>query len=169
MHKDAAYWIQTLGLHRHPEGGCFREVYRSADKLTAKSLPERFGGSLVMSTGIYFLLESHEVSSLHRIKSDELWHFYAGSSLTIFVLEPSGRRYDLKLGNRPEARESFQAVVPAGCWFGAKVNETLSFTLAGCTVAPGFDFDDFELADRADLLSRYPQHADLITTLTPSR
>jgi predicted cupin superfamily sugar epimerase len=159
--KDSAYWIGKLQLIKHPEGGYYRETYRAAESIPQGGLPPRFNGPRVFSTAIYFLLPSEECSALHRIKSDEVWHFHAGSPLTIHVIDQNGAYTQIKLGG-----DSFQAVVRAGCWFGATVDAHGSYALAGCTVAPGFDFADFELAKRADLLSRHPQHRAIIERLT---
>ena len=159
--RTAAEWIEALGLVAHPEGGFYRETYRSSEVIEAGGLPGRFGGARAFSTAIYFLLPGHDVSRLHRIKSDEVWHFYAGSSLTLTLIHPDGRLDAARLG--PEA---FQAIVPAGCWYGAAVDDPASYALVGGTVAPGFDFADFELAERADLLARFPQHREAIVRLT---
>jgi uncharacterized protein len=164
--KTASYWIQQLNLQSHPEGGYFAETYRSAESISASHLPARYGGERVFSTGIYFLLESGQFSALHRIQSDEMWHFYAGSRLTVYVIHPNGTSQEIYLGSNPEAGEVFQAVVPAGSWFGASVSVPGSYALVGCTVAPGFDFADFELADRMALRQQYPEHQSLIDRLT---
>jgi uncharacterized protein len=163
---DATYWIERLGLRRHPEGGYFAETYRSAVQLDAQALPSCYGGPRACSTAIYFLLPGPEVSALHRLRSDEIWHFHAGGAATVSIIEPGGARRDVGIGPDAEAGQAFQVVVPAGCWFGARVNDPASFLLVGCTVAPGFSYDDFELADRAQLLRSYPQHRRLIETLT---
>ncbi len=165
--RDAAYWIERLRLEPHPEGGYFRETYRAAEVVAHAALPERFSGARAWSTAIYFLLPSDQVSRLHRLRSDEIWHFHAGDALTIAMLEPDGRACEVVLGPDPEHGERFQVVVPAGCWFGASVGAPRSFTLVGCTVAPGFDFADFESGERAALLRMFPQEKELITRLTP--
>ena len=157
--------IEQLALARHPEGGWFKETYRASDTLGAQALPARFGGDRSVSTAIYFLLEAGDISALHRIQSDEVWHFYAGSALRVHGIFPDGRCQEWKLGANMAAGEQFQAVVPAGCWFGAELAAD-GFALVGCTVAPGFDFADFELAQAQQLLDRYPQHAALIQRLT---
>jgi uncharacterized protein len=164
MHS-AEYWINHLDLQAHPEGGFYKETYRSDENISVAGLPDRFPGSRCFSTAIYFLLRSEDRSMFHRIKSDELWHFHAGSSLSIYVLDSYGLSI-IKLGANVEAGESLQVVIPAGCWFGAKVNEPDSYVLAGCTVSPGFDFNDFELADRKNLLDDFPHHEDVVTMLT---
>jgi len=165
-HRTAEYWIERLGLNLHPEGGYFRETYRSVDRLTASALPEQYESDRVFSTAIYFLLRGTQVSRLHRLKSDELWHFHAGSSAAIHLIEPDGGYAELRLGPDLDRGESFQHVIPAGCWFGATVDAADSYTLVGCTVAPGFDFADFELGERNDLLARYPDHREIIERLT---
>ena len=166
MTKTAAYWIQKLNLQPHPEGGYFVETYRSAEFIKQSHLPSRFGGSRSFSTGIYFLVKGGEFSSLHRIQSDEMWHFYAGSRLTIFSIDLEGQLQVIHLGTNPEQGEVFQAVVSAGYWFGSTVDDPEGFALVGCTVAPGFDFADFELAQRNSLILQFPQHAELIQRLT---
>ena len=164
--RDATYWIDRLHLEPHPEGGFFRETYRSPESIDSGALPSRFDGPRAIATAIYFLLRSHERSAFHRIKSDECWHFHTGSPLTIHVISPEGDYAARSLGSRPDLGQAFQAVVPAGSWFGATVHDPDSFSLVGCTVSPGFDFADFELAGRSDLTARYPQHRSIIEKLT---
>ncbi|MFU8860961.1 MAG: cupin domain-containing protein [Cyclonatronaceae bacterium] len=165
MIKNADYWIHALGLTAHPEGGYYREIYRSRETIDKKGLPERYNGDRHFSTSIYFLLKGHENSRLHRLKSDETWHFYEGSALTLFVLSPFGRLRRHVLGSNLERGEQFQLTVPADHWFGASVNDPVSFTLVGCTVAPGFDFEDFEMAELRRLVSEFPQHRAFIEQL----
>ncbi len=165
----AGEMISLLNLVRHPEGGWYRETYRSAEVLPANQLPVRFGGERSFGTPIYFLLEQGDFSTLHRIKSDEIWHFYAGASLTVHVITRAGEHTILKLGQDFAAGEAFQAVVPAGCWFGAEVSGPGPYSLVGCTVAPGFDFADFELGERKELLCIYPAHEEVIRRLTRIR
>jgi hypothetical protein len=164
---DAAYWINSLELSPHPEGGYFRQTYRAAEAIPQTALPVRFGGTRVFSTAIYYLLAGEQVSRLHRIKSDEVWHFYTGSSLIIYTLDEQGKRQDLRLGATAEKGDAFQHMVPAGLWFGAALEDPSSFALVGCTVAPGFEFADFELAERSALLSDFPAHQELIYKLLP--
>ncbi|MBL7858511.1 MAG: cupin domain-containing protein [Cyclobacteriaceae bacterium] len=163
--QTAEYWIGHLQLKPHPEGGFYRETYRSAESIPATGLPSRFEGSRSFSTAIYFLLRSGDRSLFHRIKSDELWHFHAGTSLSIFVLHEQGLTIH-RLGSDPEKEEALQIVIPAGSWFGAQVNEPNSYTLSGCTIAPGFDFHDFELASRKKLIEEFPAHRSVIEMLT---
>jgi predicted cupin superfamily sugar epimerase len=164
--KDAQYWIDRLGLRKHPEGGYYRETYRSKETIAREQLPERFEGDRAFSTAILFLLPADEVSAFHRIKQDEVWHFYEGSALTLHVIDARDDYSSIKLGRDIEGGESMQAVVEAGCVFGAAVDDPGSFALVGCTVAPGFDFQDFEMPARRDLLVRYPQHWSIIERLT---
>ena len=165
----AAAWIRKLALRPHPEGGHYRETYRAAERVPAGGLPRRFSGPRSCSTAIYFLLQGHEVSRLHRIKSDEIWHFYAGAPLTVHVIDTQGRYHAHPLGRKPNSEALPQIVVPAGAWFGATVDRARGYALVGCTVAPGFDFADFELADRTTLLRQFPRHRQLIERLTPAQ
>ena len=156
-------WIERLELMPHPEGGWFREVYRSHERLMQDALPERFGGARVFSTAIYFLLNAGEVSRLHRIRQDELWHFYDGESLRLHRIRPDGEHIEQLVGRSGDALPL--AVVPAGDFFGAEVTGE-GYSLVGCTVAPGFDFADFEMLSRDELYQRFLQHGELIQKLT---
>jgi predicted cupin superfamily sugar epimerase len=164
--KDAAYWIDKLQMEKHPEGGYYRETYRSEESLREDCLPDRFPGERTLATAIYFLLPGDEISALHRIRSDEIWHFYTGSSLSIYRIDEVGNLSRIILGNDYERGEVFQAVVRAGCWFGAMVDVRGSFSLVGCTVAPGFDYSDFEMGRREELIDAYPQHRSIIERLS---
>lgn len=158
--------IKALNLQPHPEGGWYRETYRSTETIAASALPKRFDGPRCYATAIYFLLNSENFSALHRIKSDEQWHFYSGSPLTVHVIHADGRYTQIKLSSKLEEGETFQAVVPRGCWFGATVDTPDAYALVGCSVAPGFDFADFEMAQAESLSQEFPQHAELIARLT---
>lgn len=164
--KQAAYWIEKLALAPHPEGGWFRETYRAQETIPVAGLPGRFDSARSFSTAIYFLLVSGQFSALHRIKSDELWFFHAGGPLAIHSLTEEGRHHTRILGNTPEQGQTLQAVVAAGSWFGAHPLAPHSFTLVSCTVAPGFDFSDFEMGGRNELLTLFPQHRTMIEQLT---
>jgi len=166
MTKDAKYWIKKLNLEPHPEGGLYRQTYKADRVLPREALPSNFTGPRSASTAIYFLLEGKSFSAFHRLRSDELWHFYAGAPLLVHLISESGEYSRILLGSDPEAGEVLQAVVKAGCWFASHVRDGKSFALVGCTVAPGFDFDDFELAKREGLARLYPQHRQLIEQLT---
>ncbi len=166
--KPASYWIEQYTMQAHPEGGYFAETYRSSETITQRALPDRFTGDRNLSTAIYFLLESHHFSALHRIQSDEVWHFYAGGPLEVFVFDPTGTLEIIRLGSNPDAGEVFQAVVPAGYWFASRPAAGTEYSLVGCTVAPGFDFADFELSNSQSIISTNPEHQLLIQELTHS-
>lgn len=165
--RDAAYWVKRLQLEPHREGGYFRQTYRSDVTIAREALPAGFGGARAASTAIYFLLEGDNFSAFHRLRSDEVWHFYAGSALVVHVIDPAGEYSSMSLGANAEKGEVFQAVVPAGCWFASHVADWKGWALVGCTVAPGFDFEDFEIGKRAELVAEYPQHREAIQALTP--
>jgi uncharacterized protein len=166
MPQDAQYWIKKLGLLPHPEGGYFRQTYRADLVIPREALQSNFTGDRPVSTAIYFLLDGKKFSAFHRLRSDELWHFYAGSSLLVHAIAADGTYSQIQLGTNPEAGEVFQSTVQAGCWFASCLKDPNSFALVGCTVAPGFDFEDFELAKRSELNKLFPQHQNLIERLT---
>jgi predicted cupin superfamily sugar epimerase len=165
METAAQQWIERLNLEPHPEGGWYRQTYRAPLMLPHAALPG-FTGDRAASTAIYFLLEGDQFSALHRLRSDEVWHFYAGSGLVVHVIEPGGKYSERLLGSNVQSNEQFQAVVPAGCWFGSSLAHPNTYALVGCTVAPGFDFADFEMAKRDELSAQYPQHRNIIARLT---
>ncbi len=167
MLPAADYWIKKLGLIKHIEGGSYNQTYRADMIIPQTILPPTFHGNRHASTAIYFLLEKEQFSALHRIAADEVWHFYYGNTLVIYEIDTGGRLTKHLLGSNPESNEHFQCVIKAGSWFGAKVKEGGDYSLAGCTVAPGFDFADFELAEKENILQLYPQHASIINMLTP--
>lgn len=158
--------IAGYNMRPHPEGGFYKETYRSPGIIAANALPQGFTGSRHFSTAIYFLLQQGDFSAFHRIKSDECWHFYSGGTLLIYVIDKHANLQLIKLGPNIQAGESFQYVVPAGCWFASAPAINTAYSLVGCTVSPGFDFADFELAERGVLTNQYPQHAGIITQLT---
>jgi predicted cupin superfamily sugar epimerase len=160
------YWIEKLALKKHPEGGFYKEAYRSDEQISVRCLPVRYSGSRDFSTSIYFLLEGSDFSGFHKIQSDETWHFYEGTPLDLYVISGDGTLQILRLGRDADKGESLQITIPANCWFGARVVEVDGYSLTGCTVAPGFHFDDFELAIRADMAAQFPQHTDIIAALT---
>lgn len=157
--------INKLILHPHPEGGYFSETYRSKEKIHCEN--GRFPHERNYSTAIYYLLCGSDISRFHRIKSDEVWHHYEGSALTIHMIFDNGQYKAQYLGKDLDKLQKPQLVVPAGTWFGATVNDPEGFTLCGCSVAPGFDFHDFEMADRSKMLQNYPKHEQIIRTLLP--
>lgn len=150
--------IQDLELQAHPEGGYFKETYRSAER---HPQGPTFPSERNLCTGIYFLLTSESFSAFHRIRSDEMWHFYEGDPFEVHVIHPDGRFETLALGPG-----KYQALVPAGAWFASGVRSGGDYSLVGCTVAPGFDFQDFELAEAESLIAQYPQHRDCILKFT---
>ncbi|MFJ1300901.1 cupin domain-containing protein [Pseudomonadota bacterium AL_CKDN230030165-1A_HGKHYDSX7] len=164
----SARLIDSLGLQPHPEGGHFRETYRAATRVTRAD-----GVVRDAATAILYLLSDGAWSAWHRIQSDETWHFHAGQGLHVHVLTADGTLITHHLGNpleRPGA--VFQATVPGGCWFAAELSPDTAgtsgaYALAGCTVAPGFEFSEFELADPTRLAQAHPEHAALIHRLAP--
>lgn len=137
--------IEKLNLIPHPEGGYYRETYRSDEYIPHEALPKRYTGKRVFSTAIYFLLQSHEKHLLHRLKSDEIWHFYLGSPMLIRYYKDENDIKEVILGNDLLNGEVPQVLIPRMHWMIAKPIKENSFTLVGCTNAPGFEFDDFEL------------------------
>ncbi len=162
--RDAHYWINHLNLLPHPEGGYYKEVYRSGEEINKESLPDRFQGTRAFSTSIYFLLEKGDFSAFHRIKSDEVWHFYDGAPISIYVIDNEGALTIHKLGLSPDKGITPQLTIPANHWFASE--STGNFSLVGCTVAPGFDFIDFEMADRNSLINLYTEHREIIEKYT---
>ena len=165
--KEAQLLIEKLKLQPHPEGGWFREIYRSPDMIKTVNLPARFSTDHSFSTSIYYLLQNYDFSAFHRIKSDEIWHFYLGSPVKLYILD-NGVQELVMLGDNADAGHVFQAVVPQGCWFAAEVSVPESFALLGCTVSPGFDFSDLEVASLSDLEPGYGRYATLIRRMTRS-
>ncbi|MFC3651215.1 cupin domain-containing protein [Dyella humi] len=165
--NNVAEIIKQLDLQPHPEGGFYRRTYRSDERIT-RTKADGTSTQRHASTGIYYLLQGQAYSAWHRIDSDEMWHFYAGDPLLIHMLDEHGAWTVQRLGNmlhEPDA--AFQFVVPAGCWFAAEREGSQGYSLVGCTVAPGFEFEAFELADTQTLLRRYPEHEAVIRRLAP--
>ena len=158
--------VEKYKLLPHPEGGFYKENYRAAEIIPNASLPKRFHGDRNYSTAIYFLLEAGDYSAFHKISSDECWHFYSGCPLLIYIIHINGKMEMIKLGNDILQGEQFQAIVPAQCWFASEPAPGSAYSFVGCTVAPGFDFDDFELAKKEELSKLFPQHGILINRLT---
>ena len=172
MSADVEQLIATLELVPHPEGGWYREIYRSPWRLAPEHLPPGYCGSRALGTSIYYLLTGQQVSRLHRLRGDEIWHHHAGAGLDLHLFQPeavAGQRYaKIALGGDFSAGQQAQAVVPGGCSFGATLNENsdLDFALVGCTMAPGFDPADFQLVPAAALRKVYPEHAALLDRLS---
>lgn len=159
--KDVQYWIEKLELLPHPEGGFYKSTFQSEELLSDKDRR--------LFTSIYFLLRSEDISHFHRLKSDELWYFHGGSSLTVHVIDPSGEYREMKLGLNIDNGEMPQVLVPKGSIFGSSVMEEETFSLVGCMVSPGFDFEDFELFSQEELLNLYPQHEKIIKKMAYER
>jgi len=165
MNKEAETIVNALNLTKHPEGGYFSEIYRSQETLD-KDLHERFTGVHSMYTSIYFLLSEKDFSAFHVLKSDEIWHFYDGTALDIHIIKPDGTLNTVSLGRNFESGEHFQYCIKAGCYFAAEVRDNSSFALVGCTVSPGFEYSDFELCIKEELIDKFPAHKNLIERLT---
>jgi len=157
--------VQALELAPHPEGGYYKETYRSAGSIKTSSLDSEYEGERNYSTAIYYLLTSDVFSAFHRIHQDETWHFYDGSALDLHIISPDGYYQLIKIGREIEKGEVPQFTVKGGDWFGASVREENSYSLCGCTVAPGFDFRDFDMPDTEEFIKKFPQHASLIKSL----
>ncbi|HBF39320.1 MAG TPA: cupin [Firmicutes bacterium] len=162
--SDSQYWIDALGLIKHPEGGYFQEKYRCPETVSLNTgTPDQKRN---LASSIYFLLPGNEVSAFHRLRYDEIWYYHAGSPLIIYMIDDHGKLTEHKLGLNAGQNEWPQVVVPRGNIFGAIVCQPESYTLIGCVVAPGFDYQDFELLPRKMLLGQYPQYRELILKLT---
>jgi uncharacterized protein len=162
---EAAQFVKALDMQAHPEGGFFKETYRSDGTMSEACLPPGMKGRRSYSTSIYYLLRQGEFSAFHRIRSDEGWHFYEGGPLLVHMINPNGHYSSVRLGRNLDDGEVFQFVVPAGTWFASEPGNGSAFSLVGCTVSPGFDFADFELAGYDQLSSQFPQHATIIRRL----
>ena len=164
---DAKKIIEHLDLEPLAgEGGFYRETYRSGETIPAGALPERYSADKHFSTAIYYLLMPETFSAIHRLISDEVFHFYLGDPVTMLRLHPDGRGETIVLGPDIEAGQRLQCVVPQGVWQGMHLNAGGRFALMGTTVAPAFDFDDYQPARRDDLLQKYPDFAEIIERLT---
>ncbi len=161
---DIQALIKALGLTPHPEGGFYAETYRAGDTIGASALPDRYGTDRSASTAIYFLITADSFSAMHRIDSDEIFHFYAGDPVTMLQLDEGGGR-EITIGNDVLAGLSPQVVVPHGTWQGLRLAEGGRYALLGCTVAPGFDFAGFEMGDGEQLIGEYPEWRDAIRSL----
>lgn len=166
MTDDIEKIINTLNLQPHPEGGYFKETYRSSGEIPEEYLGSEFSGNRNYCTGIYFLLTSDTFSAFHKINQDEMWHFYKGTPLILHIISPEGEYSKVKIGNDIEQDEVPQFTVPAKHWFASEVSNSNGYTLTGCTVSPGFDFRDFEMPKREVLLTMFPQCSEIITKLT---
>ena len=160
------FLISSLELQPHPEGGYFRETYRSDARISAADLPWTSSSGRNAATSIYYLLEGRDFSAFHRIAQDEIWHFYEGSVVEIHMIDPGGKYRIQCLGRDIGNGEIHQFTVPANCWFAARLKDHSSYSLVGCTVSPGFDFEDFQMAVRVDLVRDFPEFEAIIKALT---
>ena len=159
--------IDQLGLIPHPEeGGWFLETHRSDETFSPNALPDRYAGERCHSTAIYYLLTPETYSHMHRLKTDEVFHFYAGDPCEMVQLHPDGSTETVVLGNDLARGHRPQVRVPRNSWQGMRLLPGGTFALMGCTVAPGFEFADYAHGVRAELVTKYPDFADLITLLT---
>lgn len=157
--QNASYWIEHLKLQRHPEGGYYKEVFRSQQQV----LRPDDNKTKQACTSIYYLLEDADFSGFHRIASDEIWYFHKGQPLIIHVIQKDDTLISHELSD--EGTGSFSVIVQAGLWFAAELKVSKGFALVSCAVAPGFDFSEFEMAKREELVLQYPQHEALLTRM----
>lgn len=162
--KTKEQWVEELDLLPHPEGGFYKETYRAEDQLDLNFIYPSSYGLRSLSTGIYFLLDKANFSAFHRIKSDEMWHFYDGDPLLVHMIDQNGTYSKQAMGRDLANGEKLQFVVKAGVWFASEVKSGGNYSLVGCTVSFGFDFQDFELANK-QLIETYPQHAEILSRL----
>ncbi|MDS0526981.1 cupin domain-containing protein [Clostridium sp. SHJSY1] len=161
----ADYFIKNLNMTPHQEGGFFKESFISKDNISDSRLNVESEEAKKLWTSIYFLLRDGEVSNFHRLKSDEMWYYHSGSSLTIYMISPEGELITEELGLNIEKGEKPQILVPKDYIFGSAMNNP-GYALVGCMVSPGFEFKDFELFDREYLLEKYPKYEQIILKLT---
>ena len=161
---------RLLGLVPHPrEGGWYIRTYESAEMIDPQAFSEpRYPGPRRTGTAIYYLLEADTFSEMHRLRSDEIFHFYAGDTVEMLQLLPGGRGKVVRIGVDLERDERPQVVVPRGIWQGSRLAPGGRWALLGCTVSPGFEFEDYEAGERAHLLAHWPDFADMIRALTRS-
>lgn len=157
--SSAPFYIEQLNLLPHPEGGYYKETYRSSEEMAV--VGTGFSGKRNIATSIYFLLSEAEKSHLHRIRSDEQWYFHDGDILEIIMLH-EGKLTIKLLGRNLENGEELHVTVPAGAWFGSRVKGQTGFVLVSCVVAPGFDFADFELASYKKISREFPAYDTLL-------
>ncbi|KUG24888.1 hypothetical protein ASZ90_005290 [hydrocarbon metagenome] len=162
----ASTLVEKLDLQPHPEGGYFKEVYRSNELIKTEGLPERYTSERCFGTSIYYLLVGEQFSAFHKLQSDETWHFYFGSSIILHLISKQGEYSKIVLGQNLSEDEVFQFTIPKETWFAAEVKDKTTYSLVGCTVSPGFDFADFEMGDQKTLLDKFQQHQNLIKRFT---
>lgn len=161
MKIEAKQWIEFLHMEKHPEGGYYKSSFTSINQMEFAA----HDGERPLYTSIYFLLRSEDLSHFHRLKSDELWYFHAGSALTVHMIDEEGEYRQERLGIGIADGGKPQVLVKKGSIFGSTVDSENSFSLVGCMVATGFDFKDFELFTQQQLMQDYPQHQEIIERL----
>jgi len=154
-----SHWIKHLNLQPHPEGGWYREVFRSVNQVTRLDV----AAAKQACTSIYYLLEERDFSGFHRIASDELWYFHKGEPLLIHSIDKDGQYTAHELSDQPTGNLS--VAIKAGLWFASEIPSKTGYTLVSCAVAPGFEFSEFEMAEKEALIADYPQHAKLLGKL----
>ena len=159
--KDKLIWIDHYNMAGHEEGGFFYQVLKYDQTIQLEGQQPR-----ALYTSIYFLLTSNNPSRFHRLTADEVWYYHYGSPLTVHMITPEGDYQQVTLGTDVEKGQVLQAVVPKNTIFGSSVEEDDSYALVSCMVSPGFEYDDFELFKRSDLLEAYPDYSDIIHRLT---
>ncbi|WP_337173152.1 cupin domain-containing protein [Paludisphaera sp.] len=167
--SQASEIIKALNLQPHPiEGGFFRETYRGAATVSGGQLPQGYRGKgpRALGTAIYYLLTAETFSEMHRLPTEEVFHVYLGGPARMLQIDPDGTHREIVLGTDVLAGQSPQVVVPPDVWQGTTLEPGVEFILLGATMAPGFDYDDYEQGRRADLVARYPRAAELIARLT---
>ena len=166
INRTAEYWIRHLKLEQHPEGGYYTRVYSSDLQIKQNTLPKNFYDDRPICTHIYYLLTQKEFSAFHRIQSDELWHFYDGDGLKIYEIAKDASLIEHKLGLDLESGQLPFCIIKAGNWFAADLMWNSKYSLVGCSVSPGFDFAEFEMAEKEKLITQYPEYKDLIRRFT---
>lgn len=172
MNFTAKLFIDLLNLKKHSEGGYFAETYRSGEVFKSENLPPGYSGERSFSTCIYFLLEGDDFSAFHKLKSDEIWHFYSGTNIRLYTIDEKGNYSHYTLGNDfdfgfdVDYGSQFQIAVKSGQWLAASLVDQKSYALVGCTVSPGFEYEDFELGKRSELIRLFPEHTEIIEKLT---
>ena len=166
MNLNSKEIINYLNLTPHPEGGYFKETYRSRESIINSDLWDGAKGTRNYSTAIYFMLEGQQYSAFHKIKQDEIWHFYAGEAILIHMIDNNGIYQSVTIGNKIKQAEYFQYVIPANTWFASELKFKKGFSLCGCTVSPGFDFKDFEMPSRKYVIEKFPKLKKIIYRLT---
>lgn len=163
---QASTLVNKLDLQPHPEGGFFKEVYRSDELIKTEGLPERYSSARCFGTSIYYMLVGEQVSAFHKLQSDETWHFYLGSPIVLHLISSEGNYSKIVLGQNLPEDEVFQFTIPRETWFAAEVKDKTAYSLVGCTVSPGFDFADFQFGRRDELIKLFPSQSDIISKFT---